>query len=508
MPVRRRIERLPWRHASSIVDTVQTDTHRPNGSKEGAGRRPRATRAIGLATVTAALALAGCAPREATIRLDPATVFQTITGWEATAEIVESPAETHWRAYRDEVLARAVEEVGIDRVRLELRSGAENTHGAWSRFARGEIDYEAWRPLRYPVIDDNGDPHEIEQAGFDWSELDFHVENVVLPMRARLARRGETLFVNLCYVAFTDQIEQGAYTHDDPEEYAELILAAFLHLDRAFGFVPDAVEVILEPDRVSEWDGRLIGRAIVATAARLAEHGYAPGFIAPSVTDMANAAPYFDDILRVEGAVERMIELSYHRYRGRSRRHLAAIALRARAHGLEPAMLEWWFGRGAHRVLHEDLSLGRNTAWQGRVLVGLFDVEPTPDGVAIGLREDTRYNLQYFREVRRGAVRIGAVSTEPRHFAPLAFVNPDGSTVVVVATTGAGRITIDGLPAGAYAVSWAVREGSAGLDAPLIANGSAPVSFEMPGAGAVTVSGRAGREGVPRAATRSAPIVQ
>jgi hypothetical protein len=443
-----------------------------------------------VAAAAAGLALVGCAPKSATIRLDPGTRFQTVTGWEVSSEIVDSPSQVNWRGYRDAVIARAVDEIGIDRLRLEIRSGAESRLRAWSRFASGEIDYAAWRPIRYVVEQDNDDPRVIDPAGFDWSELDFTVAEVAVPLRERLARRGERLFVNLCYVAFTDQIVEGGYSHDDPEEYAELILAAFLHMKERWGFVPDSVEVVLEPDLVAQWSPELLGRAIVATAARLREHGFAPGFVAPSVTDMANAVPWFDGIAQVAGAVDEMIELSYHRYRSSSREHLPAIVERAHAHGLAPAMLEWWFGHGTYDVLFEDLALGMNTAWQGRVLKGQFDVSEQPDGgFELKLREDVRYNLQIYREVRRGALRIGARSSEPEHFAPLAFVNTDGSTVVVIKALGAGEITVADLPPGAYAISYAVADGSRAL-APVAVAAGAPLSFAMPGPGVATVSGR------------------
>ena len=448
-----------------------------------------------LVSLAALLALAGCAPESATIRVEPDTRYQTITGWEVSSEIVENPSQTDFRRYRDQVVARAVDEIGINRLRLEIRSGAESRSRGWQRYSRGEIDYAAWRPIRYVVEQDNDDPFLIDPSGFDWSELDFTVAEVAVPLRERLARRGEQLFVNLCYVAFTDQIEDGDYSHDDPEEYAELILAAFLHLQQKWGFVPDSVDVILEPDLVAQWSPELVGRAIVATAARLREHGFAPGFVAPSVTDMANAAPWFDGIARVEGAVEQMIELSYHRYRNSSREQLPAIVERAQAHGLSPSMLEWWFGYGTYDVLHEDLSAGMNTAWQGRVLKGQFDISDTPDGgVALKLREDVRYNLQYYREVRRGALRVGARSSEPEHFDPLAFVNTDGSTVVVIKSLGAGELRVENLPPGRYAISYAVADGSTELE-PLRVEAGAPLSFRMPGPGVATVSsGRRARD--------------
>ena len=62
---------------------------------------------------------------QTTIHLDAAQTHQTVSGWECTAYIA-SPCTPHFDAIRDTVLALAVDDVGIDRVRLEVRSGAEN----------------------------------------------------------------------------------------------------------------------------------------------------------------------------------------------------------------------------------------------------------------------------------------------------------------------------------------------------------------------------------------------
>ena len=59
-----------------------------------------------------------------------------------------------------------------------------------------------------------------------------------------------------------------------------------------------------------------------------------------------------------------------------------------------------------------------------------------------------RYLRQYFKHVRAGAVRVGAVGTVT--FDPVAFRNPNGGFVVVVRATGAGTFTIGGLPGGRY----------------------------------------------------------
>ena len=46
---------------------------------------------------------------------------------------------------------------------------------------------------------------------------------------------------------------------------------------------------MLEPDNTREWTGTAVRNAMIATGRRLARYGFAPRFIAPSTTSMANA---------------------------------------------------------------------------------------------------------------------------------------------------------------------------------------------------------------------------
>jgi hypothetical protein len=338
-------------------------------------------------------------------------------------------------------------------------------------------------------VNDNADPHVINWSGFDFSELDANIEQAVLPLKRRLEARGEKLYVNANYVAFTDQIVNGAYIHDNPEEYAEFVLATYLHMQKKYGLVPDAWEVILEPDIVPQWrDGATLGRAMVATARRLRAQGFTPHFIAPSVTDMSHTLRYMDQLQKVPGATDDLVEISYHRYRNGSRRNALRIAERARQLGVRTGMLEWWFGKGTYEVLHEDLRDAQVSAWQGRVLWGLFDVRQGPSGRAVLVaKPDVRTNSQYFRYVRAGAVRIAARSSDGA-IDPLAFINRQGSYVVVMKVDAAREVAVQDLPAGEYVVSYARRDGATSPPRRVQVTNGAPLRAAMPGPGVLTVA--------------------
>ena len=65
-----------------------------------------------------------------------------MSGWEVTARLwetnkIENRYDPSWEEHRDEIFARLVNELGINRVRIELKSGAENPVDYWALFRDG-----------------------------------------------------------------------------------------------------------------------------------------------------------------------------------------------------------------------------------------------------------------------------------------------------------------------------------------------------------------------------------
>ena len=472
-----------------------------------AGRPPdsRLIRRSAIAVLAAVSVLGGCtrAPRpgdpppaedgRARIVIDTGTRHQTMNGWEATAQAGQaiSPA---FRAYRDRLFDAAVQDLGIDRLRVEVRSGSEHTRDNWTAWRRGEIDQDAWRAIRYATVNDDADPFSVRPGGFWFSELDDTVEAVVVPMRERLAALGRRLFVNVTYVAFTGQIGRGLeYHHQNPEEYAEFVQATYQHLNQRHGFVPDAWEIILEPDNSPQWGAETLRQAMIAVGNRLQAIGITPRLIAPSTTSLRNAVLYANDIGR-RGPPRFWFELSYHRYRGVSESGVRAIAARAQDWNLGTAMLEH-IGSG-YEDLHQDLKIGRNSSWQQ---FGLAFPTTKDDGSLYFLVDDrnvaapavtmasrTPFLRQYFRYIRSGAVRVGAGSSD-NAFDPLAFVNPDGRLVVVVKARHGGSFVVQGLPAGAYEATFTTASESHARATPVMTGTS--LQADMPARGVITIFG-------------------
>ena len=428
----------------------------------------------------------------ATITVDPQTQYQNMIGWEATTYVCEAD-DPAFPNYKDTLFDLLVNDIGINRVRVEIRSGVEHDNDNWTDYRTGVIDYATWRARRYANVNDNADPCDINWDGFHFSEMDYNIDNVVLPIKQLCEARGEQLYINLNYVAFTGQISGGIYIHDNAAEYAEFMLAAWLHLEDKYGWTPDALEIILEPANVSQWSGTTVGNAIVAAKARLREHDYNPNVIVPSNPGVTSSIQYFNQLVQVPGAVENVAEYSYHLYWDRNDADVQALANQAAQYGLDASMLEWWDAGCTYERLHKDLTLGMNSAWQAHVIRNLFVINDSdPQHPTVAIAGPTKFTRQYFKYVRLGAARVGA-SSDSGTFAPIAWINENGKAVVVVKAGAAGSFDVQGIPAGIYGIkyTWGTNASSpTAYDVDLadvqIGEGGM-VSASIPGKGVITV---------------------
>lgn len=431
--------------------------------------------------------------RRSVITVDTTKRFQTITGWEVTARAwemnkVEDRFDGSWEAYAPELISRMVNELGINQVRLEMMSGAENPVDYWAKFQRGEIGYLDFKSHFYEKVNDNDDPLIADPKGFHFTALDYRVEKVLLPMKRLVEANGEKLWVNFCYVDFKRTETHSSLEHAlQPAEYAELIATAFDHLKQKYALVPDSLEIILEPENTASWRGEQIGAAIVATMDRLRGLGQQPKVIAPSTSSPHEAAGYFDAMLKVPGVSELLWMYSYHRYSKLPSKHaLPDIRKRARQHHVRTGMLE--HTDATVDELHEDLTQFNASSWQ---MYGIAVPSPEPSEIEGGgyyyfvdtaaesrsrvvLSRRSRLFAPYFRHVRAGARRLGA-DTDNARKNPVFFRNADGTHVLVVKSRFPGTVEVHGMPEGKYAVSLSTADrGAVSLPEMMVRN-DAPV---------------------------------
>lgn len=493
-----------------------------SAGRELAGRAIAwSSNATAIATVSAAGLVSGVAPGSASIvatvdgKADTALVtvtsgststgtvtinatqeFQTMTGWEALAEIGQAECDPRaYQTYKSGLLDRAANEVGINRIRLGLRNGYENPVDWYAAFKSGQLTFNQWKAYWFQVVNDNADPLVINAAGFNWGYLDYTVEELILPLKQRLQARGDDLWFNLSYTG----ANSGQLHRDNPNEYAEFVLAAFQHLQQKYGLVPNSLELVNEPN-LGGWQASVIGQNLLAVKQRLNQAGFFPDFVGPSASTVSSTLTYVDQLLQVPGAAAALDEIAYHRYgTAPTAGQLQALAQRGAQHGLRTAMLEH-IGSG-HEDLHADLTQANVSAWQQFGLAfcneqdggGLYF---TVFGAALGSNSPvvhtgaiTRFLRQYFRYVPLGAVRVGAASTEPA-WAPVAFRNPNGKFTVVVKASAAGTFTVGGLPAGRYGIDYTTASEYMQTRPDVTITSTQALTASIPAPGVITIFSR------------------
>lgn len=414
-----------------------------------------------LSALTAMLGITNCravAPQQAVIKLNPQEKFQIITGWEATAETGQNDSPA-WQNYKNELFDLSVNDLGVNRVRVGIKSSIENPVDYYAQWRTGQITEKQFKDKRYEIINDNSDPNTINPGGFQWSFVDNAVDEIVLPLRQRLQARGESLWVNVNYTDFGSS----DFEHkSNPQEYAEFVLATYKHFQSKYGFVPDSWEIMLEPDTdTGNWSPAEVVQAIKAAGDLLTANNFKPNFVAPSTTRAANTPRYIEQIAQTPGAMQYVTEFSYHRYDEPQEETIRKIQELARKYGKQTAMLEWI---GAdYKTLHQDLKIGQNSVWQEYTLA----YPNEPDNGAqyyrvndadvnkpiITAAHRTKFLRQYFRHIRTGAQRIGAETTNAEAD-PLAFINKNGKYVLIIKSETAGEFSVEGLPPGTYGIGY------------------------------------------------------
>ena len=460
--------------------------------------------AAALAAVAVTIVLVRRPPAVTTIVVDATERHQTIDGWAVNLrQWEEDKANDRYDRTSDLHLDRIYrflpDSVGINAVRLEIPSGMENRTNRWARFRAGDLPYREWQKTRFEKVNDNDDPAVADTTGFLFDGFDHRVEHMLLPLKRAVEARGEKLYVNVNYVDFKWNASnvQGPLSHaDHPEEFAEFVLVYFERLRDKYGIVPDAFEVILEPENTERWRGPTIGRGLVAAVDRLKANGFTPEIVAPSNTSMPNAIEYFDAMIAVPGVLGRVGNFSYHRYHIERLADVRAIRARAERHRLKTSMLEK-VDAGVD-VLMEDLVEGDVSSWQQWAAAGK---STNPDNGGYYARVDVSDTLRpvlsfarhthqlapVFQVVRRGAVRIGSRSDRADR-RTAAFIGADGRTTVIVRASGkGGRITVRGLPPGRYALRVVGDDHRVLEPAPAIIGTGAALDVELAGAGVLTI---------------------
>lgn len=445
---------------------------------------------------------------EVLIELKQETTYQTIDGWGAIANpLAATSIRDTLLPHIDSLIHLAINEVGITRLKISLPAGAEDSLDYFQQIIDNEITYDDYKLTRYNIINDNDDPFDADPSGFQMNQTKFVFEKEVLPFKKLIEENGDDFYLNLVFVNFTNtNPEQSDFNHaDDPEEYAEFINYTWQFLDNEYGFTPDGIEVILEPDNTAckNYYQRNLPPVIEALGNRFEMNGYNPEIMVPSTLSLTNVKSFFKEIEKNPDALNYVDVIVYHRYGGNNDTIAQAeIVELAEKHQLKTAMLEY-DKNGDVEELHYDLKHNNVVAWTKYALMFKSDEqfayvyvnEHSGSEPIYGIGKQTKYLRQYFKFIRPGAVRF-EVSTSDPEIDPIAFKNKDGKEVVVLKAEKEEEIKISGLQAGNYGIKYTLgnynwgavdpKEYDINLQDQVISEGDV-MEFNMPDKGVATI---------------------
>ena len=445
---------------------------------------------------------------EVLIELEQETTYQTIDGWGAIANpLAATSIRDTLLPHLDSLINLAINEVGITRLKISLPAGAEDSIDYFQKIIDGEMTYDEYKLTRYNIINDNDDPFEADPLGFQMNQTKYVFEKEVLPFKKLVEENGDDFYLNLVFVNFKNtNPEPSSFNHsDNPEEYAEYINYTWQFLDNEYGFTPDGIEVILEPDNTAceNYYQRNLPPVIEALGNRFEMNGYDPEIMVPSTLSLTNVKSYFNEIEKNPSALNYVDVIVYHRYGGNNDTLAQAeIVDLAKRHNLKTAMLEY-DKNGDVEELHYDLKHNNVVAWTKYALMFKSDEqfayvyvdEHSGSEPIYGIGKQTKYLRQYFKFIRPGAVRF-EVSTTDTDIDPIAFKNKNGNEVVVLKTRKGEDIQIKGFPAGNYGIKYTLGNFLWGAVAPkeydvdledISINEGEDLLFNMPDQGVVTI---------------------
>ncbi|NQT36447.1 MAG: hypothetical protein HQ581_03105 [Planctomycetes bacterium] len=357
-------------------------------------------------------------------------------------------------------LSMAVSQLGLNRIRLELYGCVENPVDVHGQFLNGQISYEEFKTVGSQKINDNNDPNIANPRGFHFTFIDYQIDNMILPMKRKLKANGESIRVNLCLVDFNNG-KDGKVSNmslgENPAEYAELVLETFEHMRNKYGFAPDALEIVNEPNNCTDWrtrTGAKVGTCMIAAVKRLTENGFTlKEVVGPSSAEADRAIADFDQMIQVPGVSDLLTTFSYHKYSGTgTAANRQAILTRAQTHNLKTAMTEHW--HDDHAKLMDDLQEAHITYYQRWAYAAPHkstyirtDVTD-PANPVFTLHDQVRAMPQVFKYVRDKAVQIEVTSGDAA-----AYINQDGRYAVIIQNATQGPHEVIGLPAGVYGIT-------------------------------------------------------
>jgi hypothetical protein len=412
---------------------------------------------------------------------DPKTTYQTMEGLEATVPwnpiwtktkpqfppkgfIAERHANVKGRQepvpamLMNQLLDAAVFELGLTRLRLEVGPYMEKGN-------------------------DNADPDITNLEGFYFSWLNCCVEEIILPIKERIEKRGDRLVLTVSYAIENWETPEWL---QDSREYAEFARTVLTHLREKYKLVPD-YWVLGNESRMGHSAMGMLGEW-------MKKEGFSTRFAFPEAVNLQTAIEYMNELNQKYPEAAAFIgQVTYHIYGKGGNPERNKLRDWVKELGVTTAMTEK-IGAGPDQ-LFLDLTEADVSAWQRYSLVWFGDkpgegtyfmIKPDYSGF---LRSQQYWELrQYFNYIRPGAVRVKITSSDAS-VKPVAFLSPKGKPVVVILNKGGvSQALIKGLPGGHNRVSYSAADKQGKELPPVEASAGLPAAIKLPGQSVLTLT--------------------
>lgn len=468
------------------------------------------------------------------ITLDSSTHYQTWKGWGAYPYACSDPGDCpvawpdanipNWALSAYDT---AVNDLGITEIYLSTFSNQQHTTNFWDNSlqvcnANGwntQICRDAFQCVSScssglvpgaTYWHANLGAIAANSPAFHFDQLDWQLNTVAIPLRNKIIASGQTPFISIriedrgygangnpANYSFCGQSNNASLDQNRTADLGNFWTAVYNHIQTNYGFVPDVIDVVNEPDTAGPiaicWrSGANIGNIIKTVGDSLTANGFTARIVAPSTGSTANAASYFDGIWAVTGARQYITGISFHEYGGLSDQALSDIGARATTNNIDSFMNELY--PPDYNKLHKDIKLGMVSNWDGMYPLlgptkwgGNAWLTVTDDSSHIvAIPGATYFIRQYSKFIRPGAVRIDA-ATNDSNFDPVAFINSDGNYAVVVKVALAGSFSVQGLPAGTYGIKYTTTSQYDKDLSDVVLQPSQTLTASIPSTGVITV---------------------
>lgn len=406
-----------------------------------------------------------------TVTLSTEERHQTVRGWGATPDVVltEIPA-----SLRSLVLELAVDELGLNRLRLEPGS--------------------AWE-----AENDDADALHLDGTALDTSRVDVLAREVIAPFRSRVEARGDRfeLYVSPSFFDRGGSGRAPTWLYESPGEYAEYAASLLLRLRDEHGLEADHYCVCNEPGNGNVFEPEVLGRLIPAVGRRIEELGLRTRIVFPEAINPKSARRYVR-ALRDRPDVWRHVGLvTWHLYGDKRAEDRASLRDFARELGVPTGQTE--FMKGRLEDIFDDLDQGDASYWEylglayygeGRGRGDYFKLGY--DGLRVFRSEQYWRFRQLMAYVRPGAVRISC-RPDGGGVRAVAFDQAGRHVVCLIAPPGAGgarAVELEGLAPGRYGLALVRGTEPVRELPPVEVAADGRLAVELPSYGVLTVYGR------------------